>query len=85
MAILTNWLTFGVLLTLPLKAGIRPWGRISPKLMRWMAGRKRAAAPIFCIKLEMTATAADNSRIMRLGLERAKPRRGLTPRLITPV
>jgi O-antigen/teichoic acid export membrane protein len=38
MAILTNWLTFGVLLALTLRAGIRPWGRISPKLMRWMAG-----------------------------------------------
>ncbi len=37
MAILTNWLTFAILLTLVLRAGIRPWGRVSPRMMRWMA------------------------------------------------
>ena len=38
MAIVTNWLTFCVLVALARKEGIRPWGRVSSKRMRWMAG-----------------------------------------------
>jgi hypothetical protein len=54
-------------------------------LTRWMAGKNRAAAPMFCIKLEMTATAPEKSKMMRRRLEPAIRNNGLTPRLITPV
>ena len=34
-------------------------------LTRWIAGKNRAAAPIFCMKLEMTAAAPEKIKMMR--------------------
>lgn len=53
--------------------------------MRWMAGKNSAAAPTFCMKLEITATVPDNNRMVRRRLSPVRRSRGRMPLMITPV
>ena len=52
----------------PMGINIRDTGMFNLRLIRKVAGIKRAAAPIFCIKLEIKATVPETRAVIRRSL-----------------